>query len=431
MEKATDDLEKSLLSKLINKKSLYYDNHSTLSHELFINPIHKAIYIYLDNEYQQGNNFDIIKASNSINHIKNIDYIIGTVMSMDTYFMSIENIIGELSHNNKRSKMYAACENFLQTVKQDTSEKPVDNLVKSVNALEVITSSEIIDMQKHISNTIKEIEVSCSTKGITGITTGFKSIDEFTGGWKKQDLIIVGGASSMGKTSLALAFASNSAVAGIPTAIFSYEMSTNQMVKRLISSDTEINNKSLMEGNITDIEWSEIHRSMGRLEKLPLYIDDCNKTDLRYLLNRIRQYVITKDVKLIMVDYLQLVSNSMRGRSREQEVSIIARSLKNIAKELDITIMALSQLSRGVEKRQGCRPTLGDLRESGEIEQAADVVTLVYRPEYYGFEEDEKGQSVAGIAEIIFAKGRNIGVGSRFLNFVDYLTKFKEIEHNF
>lgn len=131
-----------------------------------------------------------------------------------------------------------------------------------------------------------------------------------------------------------------------------------------------------------------------------------------------------------MIDYLQLVSNHAKGRNREQEVSVIARSLKNIAKELDISVIALSQLSRGVEKRQGCRPTLGDLRESGEIEQAADVVTLVYRPEYYGFEEDEKGQSVKGLAEIIFAKGRNIGVGSRFLHFVDFLTKFKEIEQD-
>ena len=431
MEQETDDLQKSLLSKLINKKSLYYDNHSSLSHELFLNPVYKAIYIHLDNEYQNGNDFDMLKASNAIKHIKDISYILGTIMVEDTYFISIENIIGELNHQGKRSKLYTACTNYLEKYREDTSEKPIDNLVKSINSLEVISNSEIITMKEHVSSAIKEIEVSCSTKGITGITTGFISLDDFTGGWKKQDLVIVGGASSMGKTSLALAFSNNSALAGIPTAIFSYEMSTNQMVKRLISSDTEIGNKSLMEGNITNDEWARIHISMGRLEKLPLYIDECSKTDLRYLLNRIRQYVITKNVKLVMVDYLQLVSNSMRGRSREQEVSIIARSLKNIAKELDITIIALSQLSRGVEKRQGCRPTLGDLRESGEIEQAADVVTLVYRPEYYGFEEDEKGQSVKGLAEIIFAKGRNIGVGSKFLNFVDFLTKFKEIEQSF
>jgi len=127
-----------------------------------------------------------------------------------------------------------------------------------------------------------------------------------------------------------------------------------------------------------------------------------------------------------MIDYLQLVNNFTRGRSREQEVSQIARSLKNIAKELDICVIALSQLSRGVEKRPGCRPTLGDLRESGEIEQAADTVVLVYRPEYYGFEADENGNNVAGLAEIIFAKGRNVGIGNIFLHFNSNLTRFEE-----
>ena len=158
-----------------------------------------------------------------------------------------------------------------------------------------------------------------------------------------------------------------------------------------------------------------------------MYIDECRNTSLKYLLNRIRQYVIAKKVEMVVVDYLQLVSYNVRGRTREQEVSHVARALKNMAKELDITIVALSQLSRNVSKRETGRPTLADLRESGEIEQAADVVAFVYRPEYYGLKTDDQGNSVEGIAEIIFAKGRNIGIGSKHLKFIDYLTKFEEI----
>ena len=430
MEQDNVSLEKQLLSILINKRSLYYDNCDILSASIFDDPVYKALYLHLDAEYQQGNTFDYIKAAEHLKHIDDIAYVIASVISTDSYFTSIDKIISTLSNNAKKKTLYECCTKYINDAYKDITTQPIDDLIKSVNSLDSTTYTGIKDMVDHIKSAVQEIEVSCSTKGITGIPTGFQNLDEFTGGWKKQDLVIVGGASSMGKTSLALAFAYNAAVSGIPTAIFSYEMSTNQMVKRLISSSAEISNKKLMEGNISDNEWSLIHKNMANLEKLPLYIDECSKTSLRYLLNRIRQYVITKKVKLVMIDYLQLVSNHAKGRNREQEVSVIARSLKNIAKELDISVIALSQLSRGVEKRQGCRPTLGDLRESGEIEQAADVVTLVYRPEYYGFEEDEKGQSVKGLAEIIFAKGRNIGVGSRFLHFIDFLTKFKEIEQD-
>jgi replicative DNA helicase len=310
----------------------------------------------------------------------------------------------------------------------DESDKPVDELVNAINKLESGVQHDIVHIRDRVKDTVKEIELSASKKGISGITTGFNTLDMFTGGWQRQDLVIVGGASSMGKTSLALALSFNATRGNIPTAIFSYEMSANQLIKRIISSESDIKNKSLIEGTLTDNEWHKMHSSLKFIEDSPLYIDECSKTSLRYLLNRIRQYVITKKVKLIMVDYLQLVTNDKKGTNREQEVSQIARSLKNIAKELNISIIALSQLSRNVEKRQGCRPTLADLRESGEIEQAADIVMLVYRPEYYGFQEDEYGKSVKGLAEIIFAKGRNIGVGSKFLNFDAPLTKFKEIQ---
>jgi replicative DNA helicase len=292
-----------------------------------------------------------------------------------------------------------------------------------------VSKDGITDVSKQLNGLLKSIEHKMNNKGLNGITTGFESIDKFTGGWQETDLVIVGGASSMGKTSLALAFAFNSSFYGkTPTCLFSYEMSSQQLLSRLISSDTGIDNKWIMKGTLDQSELSKIHESVGRIEQVPLYVDECSSSSLKYLLNRIRQYVITKKVKLFMVDYLQLVSNDKKGRSREQEVSEVARALKNIAKELGVTIIALSQLNRGVGQRAESRPTIADLRESGEIEQAADVVVLVYRPEYYGITQDDKGNSTEGLAEIIFAKGRNIGTGVLGLKFQRELTKFHEIQ---
>ena len=177
-----------------------------------------------------------------------------------------------------------------------------------------------------------------------------------------------------------------------------------------------------MKGTIEDGELKRINKAIGKLENTLLYVDECKDSSLRYLLNKVRQYVITKDVKFVLVDYLQLVKGS--GHSREQEVAVVARELKNLAKELNITIVALSQLSRGVERRDGCRPSLSDLRESGEIEQASDIVMLVYRPEYYGIMTDDSGKSTEGLVDLIFAKGRNIGTGTLPLRFKKEYTKF-------
>ena len=169
---------------------------------------------------------------------------------------------------------------------------------------------------------------------------------------------------------------------------------------------------------------ARVDTAIGKLERTELYVDECKDSSLRYLLNKIRQYVITKNVKFVLVDYLQLVKGS--GHSREQEVALVARELKNIAKELNITIVALSQLSRGVDRREGSRPTLSDLRESGEIEQASDIVMLVYRPEYYGIMQDDNGNPTEGLVDLIFAKGRNIGTGTLPLRFEKEYTRFSD-----
>ena len=200
-------------------------------------------------------------------------------------------------------------------------------------------------------------------------------------------------------------------------------------MQRIISTNSGVKQRWLNKGALDKKELKQIDDTIGKIESIPLIIDDCNNTSLSYLMTKIKQYVHTSGVKLVMVDYLQLVSaSSGRSGNREQEVAKVARGLKNLAKELNVCIMALSQLSRGVGQRSNSRPTLSDLRESGEIEQAADVVVLLYRPEYYGIYENEEGQPTIGLAEIIFAKGRNIGIGTINLKFIPDLTKFEDYE---
>ena len=192
--------------------------------------------------------------------------------------------------------------------------------------------------------------------------------------------------------------------------------------------ESGISNRYITNGTLNDEELAKIHNAITEIESLPLSIDEGNITSLGYLVHRIKEYVKTKAVKLIMVDYLQLVTAKSKAGSREQEVSQVTRSLKNLAKELNITIIALSQLNRGVGMRNNSKPTLADLRESGEIEQAADVVMLIYRPEYYGIEFNDNGKESKGTANIIFAKGRNIGVGEVTLSFKSEITKFVDYE---
>jgi replicative DNA helicase len=423
-----DNIEEILISKLINKREDYFSYNEKLSPLLFEHPVYRRIYQWIDEQYQKGDKFDLLQASLDLKDIELIDYTLANCMSSDiSYMHKTPTCITFLRNRSKKSFVKEMCQEILLTLDDKDVDEHIHSMEKSIININKDEQGGIIEMKEHLRNTIKLIEKNSLSPGLSGIPSGFYSIDKFTGGWQPQDLIIVGGASSMGKTSFALALAYNAAIHGNNSVVFSYEMSSNQLISRILSSHTNIDNRYLIKGTLTAEEWKAIHRATAVIENIPLYVDECSSTSLRYLLNKVRQYVITKNVKLVMVDYLQLVSNTIKGRSREQEVSIIARSLKNLAKELNITIIALSQLSRGVERNEGCRPMLSNLRESGEIEQAADAVIFVYRPEYYGFEKDQYGQTTEGRAEIIFAKGRNIGIGSKWLKWINYLTKFEEI----
>jgi replicative DNA helicase len=268
--------------------------------------------------------------------------------------------------------------------------------------------------------------------GLSGVPSGFTALDRITSGWQKTDLVIIAARPSMGKTAFVLSMARNIAVDhNKSVAVFSLEMSSIQLVNRLISSETELGGQKIKNGRLEAWEWEHLHKKIRTLDNAPMFVDDTPALSIFEFRAKCRRLKMQHDIQLVIVDYLQLMTagGDMRG-SREQEVSQISRSLKAIAKELDIPIIALSQLNRSVESREGKRPQLSDLRESGAIEQDADIVTFIHRPEYFGITEDESGNSLIGVAELIIAKHRNGATGDIYLSFRKELAKFSDMESN-
>ena len=285
-----------------------------------------------------------------------------------------------------------------------------------------------------ISNAVEVIQKAAANKdGLTGVPTGYHKLDNITSGWQASDLVIIAGRPAMGKTSCALSMAKNIAADyNVPMAFFSLERSNVQLVNRLISNCCEIQGSKILNGQLKPDEWERLDKRLNNLIGSPLYVDDTPGLSVFELRTKARRLVRDHGVKIIMIDYLQLMNaNGMRFSSRQEEVSTISRSLKQIAKELDIPILALSQLNRGVESREGLegkRPQLSDLRESGAIEQDADMVLFVHRPEYYHIYQDENGRDLHGMAQIIIAKHRKGATGDVLLNFRGEFTRFENPE---
>ena len=423
------EIEQTLLGKLIVEPELI-DKYSQLIHEnLFEYDFNKSTYHAIKDLTSKNRTIDILSVSQLIKGedvVLNLSYM--TEKAFD--FMEVTTCIGVLTEEfQKRTLSGIVHDVHNQLSNRDELELIVGKLTAEMSKLQIGRPETLGDINSQIKSFLEDIDKRMNTDGLLGIASGFQAIDKFTGGWQETDLIIVGGASSMGKTSFALALAYNAAkYTDTPTVIFSYEMSALQLLRRLASMESEISNRYITNGTLNDKELTKIHEAIGNIEKIPLHIDEGNITSLGYLVHRIKEYVKNKEAKLIMIDYLQLVSSKNKSGNREQEVSKVARTLKNLAKELNITVIALSQLNRGVGMRNNSKPTLSDLRESGEIEQAADVVMLIYRPEYYGIEFNDDGKESKGTANIIFAKGRNIGVGEITLSFKSEITKFIDYE---
>ena len=271
--------------------------------------------------------------------------------------------------------------------------------------------------------------VAATKQGASGVPSGFHALDKVTSGWQRSDLIIIAARPAMGKTAFILSMAKNMAVDyNSPVAVFSLEMSNVQLVNRLIMNVCQLEGEKIKNGQLDTYEWEKFDRDINMLLDAPVFVDDTPSLSVFELRSKARRLVKEHKVQCLIIDYLQLMNaNGMGFGSREQEVSIISRSLKGLAKELDIPIIALSQLNRGVEGRtgiEGKRPQLSDLRESGAIEQDADMVCFIHRPEYYKITEDAQGNSLIGLAEIIIAKHRNGATADVLLKFKGQYAKF-------
>ena len=283
-----------------------------------------------------------------------------------------------------------------------------------------------------IRQALERIEHISKQEGLSGVPSGFSDLDRITSGWQPSDLIILAARPGMGKTAFVLSMARNMAIEhDKKVAIFSLEMSSVQLITRIISSETGLNSEKLRKGDLTDYEWKNLTSGVVDLEKAKLFIDDTPALSVFDLRAKVRRLASTQGLDVIIIDYLQLmtVGGSKAQGNREQEISTISRSLKSIAKELNVPVIALSQLSRAVETRSTSkRPMLSDLRESGAIEQDADIVSFIYRPQYYQIEEWEDGSPCENEAEIIIAKHRNGSLDDVRLRFIGELAKFANKE---
>src|SRR6056297_140251 len=282
-----------------------------------------------------------------------------------------------------------------------------------------------VPINEILEKTYDQIEALAEAGGtITGLSTGFDQIDEKTSGLQRSDLILVAARPSMGKTSLAINICQNAALAGKNVAIFSLEMAKEQLVQRMLSTEALIKVGDVRDGNLTDDDWIALSKASASLSKAKVYIDDTPGINLMEMRAKARRLKMEHGIDLIMIDYLQLMSTSEKGESRQQEISSLSRGLKGLAREMDCPVMTLSQLSRAPEQRADHRPILSDLRDSGAIEQDADIVMFLYRDEYYNQETEDKG-----IGELIIAKQRNGETGTIKLAWLGEYTKFATISH--
>ena len=286
-------------------------------------------------------------------------------------------------------------------------------------------SKEFTDIKEVVLRSIDSIEAAAKNKGsVTGVATGFYDLDYKTAGFQPSDLILIAARPSMGKTAFVLNIAEHVALkSNVTTVIFSLEMSQDQLVKRFLSMNSRVDSQSIRTGSLSNDEWASLMESARIIGNSQLVIDDTSAITVSELRSKCRKLKLEKNLGLIVIDYLQLMSGSKKIESRQQEISEISRSLKSLARELNVPVVALSQLSRAVEQRPDKRPMLSDLRESGAIEQDADVVMFIYRDEYYKPETEDQG-----IAEIIIGKQRNGPTGTVRLAYMPQYTKFGNLE---
>jgi len=434
------DLEEAVLGALMLEKDAVNAAIDILQPKSFYKETHQKIYSAIQHLFGKSEPVDILTVTHELKKRGELDLVGGPY-----YITQLTNRIASAANIEYHARIIS--EKYIQReliristeIIHDAYDETTDvfSLLDKAEAelfkvAEGNINKSYESMSDLIRESIKQIEDAKNQEsGVIGVASGFTALDRITSGWQPSDLVIIAARPAMGKTSYVLSLARNAAVDfNMPVAFFSLEMSAVQLVTRLVSSESEISSEKLRSGDLRSDEIQQIQTKIGRLSEAPIFIDDSAGLSVFELRAKARRLKAQHGIQLLIIDYLQLMSgNGDNGGNREQEISMISRSLKSIAKELNIPVLALSQLSRAVETRGGDkRPQLSDLRESGSIEQDADMVQFITRPEYYGITEDEDGNSTQGMATIIIAKHRNGSVGDVNLKFVGHLAKFEDFE---
>ena len=436
------DLEEAVLGAMLIDKKGVDEVIDLLQPEAFYKTAHQYIFESIFNLFQNSQPIDLLTVSADLRKKGKLD-----VAGGDFYLIQLTQKIASSAHIEFHARIIL--QKYIQRSLIRISNEIIESSYKeSIDVFDLLDEAESklydvtqgnikrssVTAQNLVMLAKKKIEEIANQEGLSGVSTGFQKLDDLTSGWQPSDLIIIAARPGMGKTALTLSMARNIAVTKqIPVAFFSLEMSSVQLITRLISAETGLSSEKLRTGKLADHEWKQLNVKVGDLEKAPLFIDDTPALSIFDLRAKARRLASQHGIKLIVVDYLQLMTagSSNKAGNREQEISTISRNLKSLAKELEIPVIALSQLSRAVETRGGTkRPQLSDLRESGAIEQDADIVSFIYRPEYYGIDEwdDEDHSPSAGQAEFIVAKHRNGGLDNIRMKFVGNLGKFEDFE---
>lgn len=434
------ELEEAVLGALMLEKDALTEVIDILKPHSFYKDAHARIFSAIHELFSRSEPVDILTVTQELKKTGELDIVGGAY-----YITQLTNRVASAANAEFHARIIS--QKYIQRELIRVSTKTIndayeegsdvfdllDNAESSLfSIMEGNIKKNYDKMSSLIKKAIEQIEVAKNNKGsFTGVASGLTALDRLTTGWQKSDLVIIAARPAMGKTALVLTMARNAAVDfNKPVAIFSLEMSSLQLVTRLIASESELSSEKLKKGQLEDYEFQQLNDKIAKLSSAPLFIDDTPGLSVFELRAKARRLKEQHNIELIIVDYLQLMTAGSEGKgNREQEIATISRSLKGLAKELEIPVIALSQLSRAVETRGGDkRPQLSDLRESGAIEQDADMVMFIHRPEYYNITEDAEGNSTAGVAELIIAKHRNGPVDSARTRFIGQFTKFADLE---
>lgn len=433
------DLEEAVLGAMMLERDAVTAVIDILQPKVFYKESHQKIFAAIQRLFGRSEPVDILTVTNELKNEGELEivggpYYITMLTSRIASAANVEYHARIVLQKHIQRELISISSEIIKDAFEDTTDV-FDLLDKAESNLFSVSESNlrrsVEDMQSLVKQARDEIiAAKDSDTHLRGVPTGFTDIDRITNGFQKSDLIILAARPSMGKTALALSMARNMAIDfNKPVAFFSLEMSAVQLVTRLISSESELRSDKLKRGDLAPHEWEQLDSKIQRLIEAKLFIDDTPALTIFELRAKCRRLKQQHDIQMVFVDYLQLMAGGGDSRgNREQEISQISRSLKALAKELNIPVLALSQLSRAVENRPGTskRPILSDLRESGAIEQDADIVQFIYRPEYYKIDEFEDGTSTHRIAELIIAKHRNGSVGDVRLKFIDTFAKFED-----